>query len=232
MNSTWKRRSYTNVLLLLLFKAVDMDLTWFCFTWVSIFCSSLISVELIHFYPWSKTCFYFYKKSEKFMLVWTRCVEINHKKYEVFGSCDSFLIMINIKQISELLPLHTHTWELTQKWVRVSIPLTYASIKSESSLKPVEVLMCIEVRLAVNKIRIKPTNLNKPQKFFFVPGLMWIVQYCNMDYNIQHLHVKAPCIRVPFHHETVFQNILLSESKTFLYINCFFFFFFFGFSIG
>jgi len=43
--------------------------------------------------------------------------------------------------------------------------------------------MSMELKLTVNKIRIKPTNLNKIQKFFFVPSLMWIVQYCNIDYN-------------------------------------------------
>lgn len=56
-------------------------------------------------------------------------------------------------------------------------------ITSKGPLKPVEVLMSMEARLALNKIRIKPTNLNKVQKFLFVPGLMWIIQYCNIDYN-------------------------------------------------
>lgn len=63
------------------------------------------------------------------------------------------------------------------------MPHTYATIKSEVSLKPVEVLLSMEVRLAVNQIRLKPTNLNEVQKLFVVPGLMWIVQYCNVDYN-------------------------------------------------
>lgn len=44
---------------------------------------SLISAELIHFCPWCKTCFCSYKKSEKFMLVPARYIEINCKKCEV-----------------------------------------------------------------------------------------------------------------------------------------------------